>query len=363
VRFRTLKELAALCEQEGKSISQLMVSEQAAESGRTPDAEWAKMSAYYTIMKTAVRKGLTESTVSRSGLTGLDAQRMDAYRRQGEEAAGSQSGQQDAGSCGDSCAEGTAAVAGSGDGALPQAGRASAAGGATLLGEPAAQAMTYALAVSEVNASMGRIVATPTAGSCGIIPGAFVSAQERFGWSDDHMVAGLFCAGAIGYVIANNSFVSGAEGGCQAEVGSAIGMAAGALVELRGGTAVQAIHAVGLALKNTLGLICDPVGGLVEIPCIVRNGFGAVTALAAADMALAGVRSVIPSDEVIQVMLEVGSGMPEKHRETAKGGLAQTPTGRQIMRKLYGKEIGETEADANAEVERTESGAAGGSPE
>src|SRR5690606_36334606 len=143
---------------------------------------------------------------------------------------------------------------------------------------------------------------------------------------------GLFAAGAIGYVIANNSFVSGAEGGCQAEVGSAIGMAAGALTELRGGTPEQAVHAVGLALKNTLGLICDPVGGLVEIPCIVRNRFGAVTALAASDMALAGVRSVIPSDEVIGVMLQVGLSMPSQYRETAQGGLAQTPTGRRIAK-------------------------------
>ena len=119
-------------------------------------------------------------------------------------------------------------------------------------------------------------------------------------------------------------------------IGSAIGMAAGALTELRGGSPDQAIHAVGLALKNTLGLICDPVGGLVEIPCIVRNGFGAVTALAACDMALAGEKTAIPSDEVIQVMLEVGAAMPEKHRETAKGGLAATPTGRSIMKRLYG---------------------------
>lgn len=203
------------------------------------------MKEYYGVMKEAVQRGMTQDTTSRSGLTGLDAQRVGAYNTAAE----------------------------------------------PLLGGPAGQAMAYALAVSEVNASMGRIIATPTAGSCGIIPGVFLSCQERFGWDDDYMVSGLFAAGAIGYVIANNSFVSGAEGGCQAEVGSAIGMAAGALTELRGGTPVQAVHAVGLALKNTLGLICDPVGGLVEIPCIVRNGFGAVTALAAADMALAGVRS------------------------------------------------------------------------
>jgi L-serine dehydratase len=288
---RSLKELADRCKKESMTIGQLMLKDQSEESGRTPQEEFAKMTEYYGIMKEAVRKGMTENTVSRSGLTGLDAQRVSAWRD----------------------------------------------GGQTSLGSEASLAMAYALAVSEVNASMGRIVATPTAGSCGIIPGVFVSSQERFGWDDEKMVYGLFSAGAIGYVIANNSFVSGAEGGCQAEVGSAVGMAAGSMVELRGGTPEQAVHAVGLALMNSLGLICDPVGGLVEIPCIVRNGFGAVQALAAADMAMAGMRSAIPSDEVIQVMYEVGSSMPESHRETAKGGLATTPTGRKIMENLYGK--------------------------
>lgn len=291
MKFRTLAELGVLCAERGLSIGKLMLEEQSAESGRAQQDEFSKMAAYYDVMKEAVQRGMHENTTSRSGLTGLDAQRVVAHRQQQE----------------------------------------------ACLGDHASNAMAYALAVSEVNASMGRIIATPTAGSCGIIPGVFVSSQERFGWDDEHLVYGLFAAGAIGYVIANNSFVSGAEGGCQAEVGSAIGMAAGALVELRGGTPAQAIHAVGLALKNSLGLICDPVGGLVEIPCIVRNGFGAVTALAAADMALAGVRSVIPTDEVIQVMLEVGSAMPEIHRETAGGGLATTPTGRQIMKDLREK--------------------------
>jgi len=291
MRFSTLQELAAVCEANGASIAETMLEDQAAESGKPKEEVFEKMAGYWTVMKEAVRRGLTEDTTSRSGLTGGDAKRVHALIE----------------------------------------------GGGAALGSDAARAMAYALAVSEVNASMGRIVATPTAGSCGIIPGAFFAAQERCGWSDEMMTRGLFAAGAIGYVIANNSFVSGAEGGCQAEVGSAIGMAAGALTELRGGTPSQAVHAVGLALKNSLGLICDPVGGLVEVPCIVRNGFGAVTALAASDMALAGVRSVIPSDEVIQVMLEVGAGMPEQHRETAKGGLARTPTGRQIMRDLYKK--------------------------
>lgn len=288
MRFKHLHELNTICTAEFKTIAQLMIEEQVQETN-TPEADVVKqMSEYYQVMKEAVRKGLTEDTTSRSGLTGGDGKKMAEYIRKGE----------------------------------------------TCSGDASALAMAYALCVSEVNASMGRIVATPTAGSCGIIPGVFISSQERFGWTDEHLVNGLFCAGAIGYVIANNSFISGAEGGCQAEVGSAIGMAAGAMVELRGGTPEQVVHAVGLALKNTLGLICDPVAGLVEIPCIVRNGLGAVTALAAADMALAGVRSAIPSDEVIDVMLEVGSAMPSRHRETAQGGLAQTPTGRKMMQKL-----------------------------
>ncbi len=291
MRFRTLKELAELAECEGKTIGSLMLVEQAAESGRSPEEEYSRMTAYYRVMKEAVHRGLTEDTASRSGLAGNDAKRVLGRIESGETCAGTATG----------------------------------------------RAMAYALAVSEVNAAMGRIVATPTAGSCGIIPGVFVSSQERFGWDDGRMTEGLFSAGAIGYVIANHSFISGAEGGCQAEIGSAIAMAAGALTELQGGTPSQAIHAVGLALKNTLGLICDPVAGLVEIPCIIRNGFGAVTALAAADMALAGVRSVIPTDEVVQVMLEVGSSMPEKHRETAKGGLADTTTGKAIMENLKRK--------------------------
>jgi L-serine dehydratase len=288
MKFASLTELIECCRGDALSIGELMLAEQAKESGCSESEVFARMAAYYGIMKEAVREGVERPVQSRSGLTGGDAARVHEYGARGESS----------------------------------------------LGAEACKAMSYALAVSEVNASMGRIIATPTAGSCGIIPGVFVSSQERWGWRDDQLIKGLFTAGAIGYVIANNSFISGAEGGCQAEVGSAIGMAAGALTEMRGGTPEQAVHAVGLALKNSLGLICDPVAGLVEIPCIVRNGFGAVTALAAADMALAGIRSVIPTDEVVQVMHEVGTKMPEQYRETAKGGLAQTPTGKRIMREL-----------------------------
>lgn len=296
MRFKHLKDLNAICTAEGKTLAELMIEEQVKETGTLEIEVVQQMADYYQVMKQAVHKGMNEDTTSRSGLTGGDGQRVRHYLQNNQ-----------------SCS-----------------------------GDASTLAMAYALGVSEVNASMGRIVATPTAGSAGIIPGVFVSAQERFGWDDEHMVNGLFSAGAIGYVIANNSFISGAEGGCQAEVGSAIGMAAGAMVELRGGTPEQVVHAVGLALKNTLGLICDPVAGLVEIPCIVRNGLGAVTALAAADMALAGVRSAIPSDEVIDVMLEVGSAMPSRHRETAQGGLAQTPTGKKLMKQLADAKKGKT---------------------
>ncbi|MFI2856134.1 L-serine ammonia-lyase, iron-sulfur-dependent, subunit alpha [Paenibacillus sp. JSM ZJ436] len=294
MKFATLSQLVECCREEGSTIGQLMLSEQGKETGQPVEQIFRQMAEYYEVMKEAVHRGIHEPVPSRSGLTGGDAVRVMDYL-------GS---------------------------SMPS------------LGAEACTALAYALSVSEVNASMGRIIATPTAGSCGIIPGVFVSSQQRLGWEDEQLVMGLFAAGAIGYVIANNSFISGAEGGCQAEVGSAIGMAAGALTELRGGSPEQAVHAVGLALKNSLGLICDPVGGLVEIPCIVRNGFGAVTALAAADMALAGVRSVIPSDEVVEVMLEVGTAMPSKHRETAKGGLAQTPTGKKILKDLYGSSPG-----------------------
>ncbi|ULL16360.1 L-serine ammonia-lyase, iron-sulfur-dependent, subunit alpha [Paenibacillus sp. H1-7] len=289
MRFDTLQKLTQLCREEGKPIHRLMIEEQSQESGRSAESELKKMLAYYRIMKEAVSRGLTQDTLSHSGLTGNDAKRVRNLHDTG----------------------------------------------LGLLGPVAGRALASALAVSEVNASMGRIVATPTAGSCGVIPGVFVSAQEHFGWTDEWMTHGLFTAAGLGYIIANRSFVSGAEGGCQAEIGSAVAMAAGALTELRGGTPEQSVHAVGLALKNSLGLVCDPVGGLVEVPCIVRNGFGAVSAITASDMALAGVRSVIPSDEVIDAMLEVGSDMSEKYRETARGGLAATPTGKRIMKELF----------------------------
>ena len=191
-----------------------------------------------------------------------------------------------------------------------------------------------ALAVAEVNASMGLIVAAPTAGACGILPAVLRTAQEDLDLDDEPVVSALFTAAGIGMVITENASISGAEGGCQAECGSAGAMAAGALVELAGGTPRQVGEAVALCLKNSLGLVCDPVAGLVEVPCIKRNAFLAVNALAAADLALAGVSSVIPTDEVIGAMDEVGRSLPASLKETAKGGLAVTPTGLKIKERF-----------------------------
>lgn len=206
-----------------------------------------------------------------------------------------------------------------------------------LSGAFCAKAMATALTVAEANAAMGKIVASPTAGSCGILPGAILTMMSERNVSREDACLALLCAGGIGMVIAQQATIAGAEGGCQAECGAAAAMAAAALVELCGGTPDMALHAVAMALKNQLGLVCDPVAGLVEVPCIKRNAGGVMCAVAAADMALAGIRSVIPADEVILAMGEVGSALPCSLRETAQGGLAATPTGLRIANEIFGK--------------------------
>ncbi|NLA58510.1 MAG: L-serine ammonia-lyase, iron-sulfur-dependent, subunit alpha, partial [Firmicutes bacterium] len=190
------------------------------------------------------------------------------------------------------------------------------------------------LAVAEINASMGRIVAAPTAGSCGILPAALLTVMEEKNIPEDRVILGLFTAGGIGLVISKQATIAGAQGGCQAECGSAAAMAAAAIVEMVQGSPQQAAHACAIALKNVLGLVCDPVAGLVEVPCIKRNAMGVANALVAADLALAGIKSVIPADEVIEAMRSVGSSMPGALKETAEGGLATTPTGKQLAKEL-----------------------------
>lgn len=195
-----------------------------------------------------------------------------------------------------------------------------------VLGSTVNDAVVFALAVAEANAAMGRIVAAPTAGASGVLPGVLFSLQKNYNLSDEELAEGLAVAGSIGLVIANRSSLSGAMGGCQAECGSAAAMAAGAAVDLLGGTPQQVGHAVAITIKNLLGLVCDPVAGLVEVPCIKRNAGAVAQALTAVEMSLAGIASFIPADEVIDAMKEVGDRMPCSLKETAGGGLASTPT-------------------------------------
>jgi L-serine dehydratase len=206
--------------------------------------------------------------------------------------------------------------------------------GKTISGDRTMLAVARAMAAAEVNACMGRIVAAPTAGSCGVLPGVLLTVAERLGKSDEDLVRALFTAAGFGMVIAQKASISGAAGGCQAECGSAAAMAAAAGVELAGGSPEQSAHAAAVALKSMLGLVCDPVAGLVEVPCVKRNGTAAALALAAIDMALAGIQSAIPADEVIEAMGQVGRALPESLRETAGGGLAATPTAREIEAKI-----------------------------
>ena len=210
------------------------------------------------------------------------------------------------------------------------------AAGQTVGGDYLGRAAARALAIAECNAAMGKIVAAPTAGACGILPAALLTAQEAYQLSDEALRNGLIVAAAIGEVIAARASISGAQGGCQAECGSAAAMAAAALVELRGGTADMCAQACSFALMNSMGLVCDPVAGLVEIPCVYRNVGGVANAFSAADMALSGLRSPIPTDEVIDAMQSVGDQMPACLRETGEGGVAATPTARQIARRVLG---------------------------
>jgi L-serine dehydratase len=194
------------------------------------------------------------------------------------------------------------------------------------------EVLAGALAVQEVNAAMGVIVAAPTAGGAGVLPGVLLAMGRRVGADDAALVRGLAAAGLVGAVVAVRASLSGAEGGCQAETGAAAAMAAAAGVEVLGGSAEEAAHAVALAMQGTLGLVCDPLGGLVEVPCVYRNATGGAIALAAIEMALAGIRFPIPADEVIDTMGEIGRSMDVRYRETAGGGLAATPTGRRLAR-------------------------------
>lgn len=214
-----------------------------------------------------------------------------------------------------------------------------ASSGNTLTGEFIVKAMARAVACSEVNAAMGKIVAAPTAGSCGILPAVIITAGEKLKKNEDELVKALFTASGVGILIAKNATLSGAEGGCQAECGSAAAMGAAAVVEMMGGKPEMALDAAAMVIKNTLGLVCDPIAGLVEVPCAKRNIAGAVSALTMADIAMGGVKSVIPFDDCVTAMYRVGKQLPCELRETAMGGLAVTKTGEKLRERLENSKL------------------------
>lgn len=288
LEYSTIKELIDKAIQNGKNISQVVLEDQAAEKLKSEEELVMEMTGLWKVMQSSANDGVQPGLKSASGLSGGNAYKLKIASERGE-----------------------------------------IFGGAVL-----SSILTKALAVAEVNACMGRIVAAPTAGSCGIIPSVLLTAVEQKGISEEKAVLGLFTAAGFGLVIAKQSSISGAEGGCQAECGAASAMAAAALVEVLGGNPQMVSNACAIALKNILGLVCDPVAGLVEVPCIKRNAMGAVNALIAADMALAGIESVIPADEVIAAMKFVGSVMPVSLKETSEGGLAATPTARRLEKKI-----------------------------
>ena len=287
--FRSIAELVELAEKSNVKIAEIMIRQEMEVTGLSREVLIEKMNTNLTVMEQAVERGLN-GVRSHTGLTGGDAVLLQNYLKSGK-----------------------------------------ALSGSILL-----DAVSKAVATNEVNAAMGVVCATPTAGSAGVVPGTLFAVKEKLNPTRQEMIEFLFTSAAFGFVVANNASISGAAGGCQAEVGSASGMAAAAIVELAGGTPKQSAEAMAITLKNMLGLVCDPVAGLVEVPCVKRNAMGASNAITAADMALAGVKSKIPCDEVINAMYLIGQSMPSSLRETAEGGLAATPTGRMLEKQIFG---------------------------
>jgi len=289
MKYDSLRELADRASQAGLKISELVIADEMAEMGWSYEEVYERMQYSLQVMRDSVIAGMERDVRSTSGLTGGDAWKMSQRI------------------------------------------------GRNIVGDTFICALTRAIAVSETNACMGRIVAAPTAGSCGILPACLLTVMEDCYVDEDLAVKALFTASAVGMVIARNATIAGAEGGCQAECGAASAMAAAAVTEMCGGSPRMVEHACAIALKNVLGLVCDPVAGLVEIPCIKRNVMGTANAFAAAEMALAGIDSKIPADEVIWSMKKVGDSMHPDLKETARGGLAATPTGRRLTEQVFGK--------------------------
>ena len=279
--FRSIADWFAGCEEAGVDLPTGVLQREAKETGRSSDAIRARIADAIDVMRDAVAEGLESTALSPSGLTGGRARRL-------------------------------------------------AETGPGLLGATFTDMLARAIATLEVNARMGLIMATPTAGAAGVVPAVLLTLADKRGWTDEQLIDAMLVAGGVGVVIAERASIAGAGGGCQAETGSAAAMASAAVTWLEGGTPEQVATAVALTVQGMLGLICDPVAGLVEIPCVYRNATAAVNAVAAAEMALAGLDFPIPVDEVIDVMGEVGSKLDVRYRETALGGLAATPAGQRI---------------------------------
>lgn len=288
--FYTIADLLAQAK-DYPSIAEMMIAVEMENTGRSRTKILELMEKNLATMEQSVAKGVAGVT-SITKLTGQDAPKLDRYLKEEK----------------------------------------------PLCGETLLKAVRNAIAVNEVNAQMGLICATPTAGSAGVASGVLMAVRETLNLDRKQQLDFLFTAGAFGLVIANQASISGAEGGCQAEIGSASAMASAALVCAKGGTNEQAAQAVAITLKNMMGLICDPVAGLVEVPCVKRNALGASQAIVSAEMALAGIISVIPPDEVVLAMHRVGMQMPSIFKETAEGGLATTPTGLRLAKEIFGEE-------------------------
>ncbi len=291
LKYESLAELVNEATKRNIKISELVLHDQAKSMEKSELELYEQMELNFSIMKDSVADGMRKDQRSTSGLTGGEGYLMSEYVKRAD-------------------------------------------GG--LSGTFMSKAISRALAVAGCNASMGKIVAAPTAGSCGVLPGCLVSLYEDRAFPEKNLVMAMFTAGAVGMVIANRSSLAGAQGGCQAECGSASAMAAAALVEVMGGTPAQCSDACAMAISNQMGLVCDPVAGLVEIPCIKRNVSSLMIAFSCADMALAGIQAKIPADECMDAMREVGEALPSALKETAKGGLATTPTGQRLKDQVFG---------------------------
>uniref|UniRef100_UPI004055E68D L-serine ammonia-lyase, iron-sulfur-dependent, subunit alpha n=1 Tax=Agathobacter sp. TaxID=2021311 RepID=UPI004055E68D len=285
--YKSLEELIAAEKEKNIPLWKCAMQKDCLELDITEEEAFEKMKQMYLVMKES-DAAYQADLMSRSGLVGGDGQRIHDARMAGK----------------------------------------------LICGDFIGRVIERAVKMGESNACMKRIVAAPTAGSCGVIPAVFITVQEEFGFTDEQMTEALFVAAGIGGVIAHRAFLAGAAGGCQAEVGSASSMAAGAIAYLKGADATGISHAAAIAMKNLLGLACDPVAGLVEVPCVKRNVIGAVNAMTSCDMVLAGVISKIPPDEVFDAMRAIGRSMPENIRETGTGGLAGTPTGVKMRERI-----------------------------